>query len=251
MAGTSVLVAGGPFAGRTPRTNCAHWTTNVRVVDVPAFRIGRFRRTSQRMARLHRRRRLHPVAVVVGTWLAAPPARGADRSAILRSGGRTRTRFGQRRGHSADEPGAACRYFEAEAYAAWAGGLPTEVEQKAAAWGSRRLVPPPLPVGNRRSPQTPMPTCGRAPRRWAPTRRGIGVTYDAGDVWEWTTRRCSPGRVVLMVYERVPQPFFGGDYRAYAAARAVEPAILRPSFRNWDHPYRRQIFAGVRLAWDI
>lgn len=31
----------------------------------------------------------------------------------------------------------------------------------------------------------------------------------------------------------------------------LEPAILRPSFRNWDHPYRRQIFAGVRLAWDI
>ncbi|PQM49478.1 Hercynine oxygenase [Mycobacterium talmoniae] len=31
---------------------------------------------------------------------------------------------------------------------------------------------------------------------------------------------------------------------------AVAPEILRPSFRNWDHPYRRQIFAGVRLAWD-
>jgi iron(II)-dependent oxidoreductase len=31
----------------------------------------------------------------------------------------------------------------------------------------------------------------------------------------------------------------------------VEPGILRPSFRNWDHPYRRQIFSGVRLAWDV
>jgi len=26
--------------------------------------------------------------------------------------------------------------------------------------------------------------------------------------------------------------------------------ILRPSFRNWDHPIRRQIFSGVRLAWS-
>ena len=32
---------------------------------------------------------------------------------------------------------------------------------------------------------------------------------------------------------------------------AVESAILRPSFRNWDHPFRRQIFSGVRLAWDV
>ena len=31
---------------------------------------------------------------------------------------------------------------------------------------------------------------------------------------------------------------------------AVSPDILRPSFRNWDHPIRRQIFSGVRLAWD-
>jgi gamma-glutamyl hercynylcysteine S-oxide synthase len=26
--------------------------------------------------------------------------------------------------------------------------------------------------------------------------------------------------------------------------------VIRPSFRNWDHPIRRQIFTGVRLAWD-
>jgi gamma-glutamyl hercynylcysteine S-oxide synthase len=31
----------------------------------------------------------------------------------------------------------------------------------------------------------------------------------------------------------------------------VESAILRPGFRNWDHPIRRQIFSGVRLAWDV
>jgi iron(II)-dependent oxidoreductase len=31
----------------------------------------------------------------------------------------------------------------------------------------------------------------------------------------------------------------------------VAPSILRPSFRNWDHPFRRQIFSGIRLAWDV
>nr|MCH9640269.1 SUMF1/EgtB/PvdO family nonheme iron enzyme [Actinomycetes bacterium] len=42
-----------------------------------------------------------------------------------------------------------------------------------------------------------------------------------------------------------------GDYRVLRGGSwAVAPGILRPSFRNWDHPIRRQIFSGVRLAWD-
>ena len=54
-----------------------------------------------------------------------------------------------------------------------------------------------------------------------------------------------------MIYERYSQPFFDGDYRVLRGGSwAVEASILRPSFRNWDHPFRRQIFSGVRLAWD-
>jgi iron(II)-dependent oxidoreductase len=30
----------------------------------------------------------------------------------------------------------------------------------------------------------------------------------------------------------------------------VAGSAIRPSFRNWDHPIRRQIFCGVRLAKD-
>ena len=55
-----------------------------------------------------------------------------------------------------------------------------------------------------------------------------------------------------MIYERYSEPFFDGDYRVLRGGSwAVAPAILRPSFRNWDHPFRRQIFSGVRLAWDV
>jgi iron(II)-dependent oxidoreductase len=27
--------------------------------------------------------------------------------------------------------------------------------------------------------------------------------------------------------------------------------VLRPTFRNWDYPIRRQIFSGFRCAQDI
>ena len=60
-----------------------------------------------------------------------------------------------------------------------------------------------------------------------------------GDVWEWTSSplRPWPG-FVPMIYERYSQPFFDGDYRVLRGGSwAVESAILRPSFRNWDHPY--------------
>jgi iron(II)-dependent oxidoreductase len=58
-----------------------------------------------------------------------------------------------------------------------------------------------------------------------------------------------------MIYDRYSQPFFEGsgtgDYKVLRGGSwAVGPSILRPSFRNWDHPIRRQIFSGVRLAWD-
>jgi iron(II)-dependent oxidoreductase len=31
---------------------------------------------------------------------------------------------------------------------------------------------------------------------------------------------------------------------------ATGPAAVRNSFRNWDLAVRRQIFSGLRLAWD-
>jgi iron(II)-dependent oxidoreductase len=73
-----------------------------------------------------------------------------------------------------------------------------------------------------------------------------------GDVWEWTTSPLRPWPGFRpMLYAQYSQPFFGGDYRVLRGGSwAVAPSILRPSFRNWDHPFRRQIFSGIRLAWD-
>jgi iron(II)-dependent oxidoreductase len=32
---------------------------------------------------------------------------------------------------------------------------------------------------------------------------------------------------------------------------ATDPLALRTTFRNWDHPIRRQIFSGFRTARDV
>ncbi len=32
---------------------------------------------------------------------------------------------------------------------------------------------------------------------------------------------------------------------------ATRPAVASNTFRNWDYPIRRQIFAGLRLARDV
>jgi gamma-glutamyl hercynylcysteine S-oxide synthase len=80
-----------------------------------------------------------------------------------------------------------------------------------------------------------------------------GVEQMLGDVWEWTTSplRPWPG-FTPMIYQRYSEPFFDGDYKVLRGGSwAVAADILRPSFRNWDHPIRRQIFSGVRLAWDV
>ena len=54
-----------------------------------------------------------------------------------------------------------------------------------------------------------------------------------------------------MIYRDYSVPFFGGDYEVLRGGSwAVAPPTIRPSFRNWDYPVRRQIFTGVRMAWD-
>ena len=79
-----------------------------------------------------------------------------------------------------------------------------------------------------------------------------GAEQMIGDVWEWTSSDFTPWPgFTPMIYRMYSEPFFGGDYKVLRGGSwAVAPSTIRPSFRNWDHPIRRQIFAGVRLAWD-
>jgi iron(II)-dependent oxidoreductase len=76
---------------------------------------------------------------------------------------------------------------------------------------------------------------------------------DTGQVWEWTSSRFDgyPG-FVAHPYREYSEVFFGDRYRVLRGASwATSEPIRSPTFRNWDLPLRRQIFAGVRLAKDV
>lgn len=74
-----------------------------------------------------------------------------------------------------------------------------------------------------------------------------------GRVWEWTASAFGgyPG-FVAHPYREYSEVFFGEDYRVLRGGSwATSPRVRTVTFRNWDLPQRRQIFAGVRLARGV
>ena len=175
-----------------------------------------------------------------------------------RDGGQwVRTVFGATEPVRPEEPVVHVCWYEADAYARWAGRrLPTEAEwEKAARFDPATGLTRRYPWGNA-DPSAEQANLGQQFLRPAPAgsypagAAPCGARQLIGDVWEWTSSDFLPyPGFSAWPYREYSEVFFGPEYKVLRGASfAVSPVASRSTFRNWDYPIRRQIFSGFRTA---
>jgi gamma-glutamyl hercynylcysteine S-oxide synthase len=147
-------------------------------------------------------------------------------------------------------------YYEADAFARWAGKrLPTELEWEVAATGGGSNERRRYPWGD--SPADPSTAnvdqlaFDTAPAgAYAASASPLGVQGMIGDVWEWTSSEFGPyPGFTSFPYAEYSEPFFGSEHKVLRGGSwATASHVARATFRNWDFPIRRQIFSGFRCA---
>ena len=138
-------------------------------------------------------------------------------------------------GRDPDAPVTHVSYYEADAFATWAGArLPTEFEWEA------------IGQGHDASAGNQLDTAG------AVAPKGTAGLF--GDCWQWTRSaylpfpRFRPAEGAVGEYNG---KFMSGQFVLKGASCATPRGHSRASYRNFFYPHQRWQFTGLRLARDI
>lgn len=158
----------------------------------------------------------------------------------------------------ADEPVCHVSYFEASAFAKWAGKrLPTEAEwEKAACFAADKSDPQLFPWGNDvvDSAKANLFENGL----WAPAAIGAfpagqnayGCQQMIGDVWEWTTSDYVPYPGFKSEFDEYNDKWFVNQKVLRGGSFATPQIHIRSTYRNFFHAHERWMTSGFRCAKD-
>ena len=142
-----------------------------------------------------------------------------------------------------DAPVTHISYYEADAFATWAGHrLPTEFEWEAVARGQHAEAEPAHDPHSGNQLDT---ACAATP---------FGSPGLFGDCWQWTRSaylpypRFKPAEGAVGEYNG---KFMSGQFVLKGASCATPRGHSRATYRNFFYPHMRWIFTGLRLAKDI
>src|SRR6266850_1391929 len=144
------------------------------------------------------------------------------------------------------EPVTHVSYFEADAYANWAGArLPTEFEWERAALS--------CPIeGNFVETELFHPVA--VVSAVSGDKPGKGLHQIFGDVWEWTRSAYSPYpgyRAAPGALGEYNGKFMCNQYVLRGGSCATSQSHIRATYRNFFQPEKRWQFTGLRLARDL